>query len=103
VFVASRFDAPDAAVADVSGDGVVNIQDLVMVANNLGSVAAAPSAQTLHASHVEQWLASAKQAVVGSGIETASVERLLSYERGLQVLEQLLATLVGDTRQASGC
>ena len=94
VFVASRFDATDASAADVNGDGAVNIQDLVLVANRLGDVAAAPSAQTLHASHVEQWLASAKHAVAAGGIETASVDRLLSYERGIRVLEQLLATLV---------
>jgi hypothetical protein len=94
VFVASRFDTTDATDADLNGDGEVNIQDLVLVANRLGSIAAAPSAQALHASHVQQWLASAKQAVADRGIETASAERLLSYERGLQVLEQLLATLV---------
>ena len=94
VFVASRFDATDASAADVNGDGVVNIQDLVLVADRLGDVAAAPSAETLHASHVEQWLASAKHAVAAGGIETASAERLLSYERGIQVLEHLLATLV---------
>ena len=94
VWVASRFDTTDAPDADLNGDGEVNLQDLVLVANRLGSIAAAPSAQTLHASHVQQWLASAKQAVADSGIETASAERLLSYERGLQVLEQLLATLV---------
>ena len=55
VFVASHFDEAGATEADLNGDGEVNIQDLVMVANNLGSVAAAPSVQTLHASHVQQW------------------------------------------------
>ena len=94
VFVASRFDEAGATAADLNGDGEVNIQDLVLVANRLGDIAAAPSAQTLHASHVQQWLTSAKQAVAAGGIETASAERLLSYERGLHVLEQLLATLV---------
>ena len=94
VFVASHFDASAASAADVNGDGTVNIQDLVMVANSLGSVAAAPSAQTLHASHVQQWVESAKQAVAESALETSVAAQPYSYERGIQVLEQLLATLV---------
>ena len=94
VFVASRFDVPNATEADVNGDGAVNIQDLVMVANGLGSVAAAPSVQTLHASHVQQWVASAKQAVAARSIQTSMSEQQFSYERGIQVLEQLLVTLV---------
>ena len=94
VFVASRFDAPDATGADVNGDGTVNIQDLVMVANSFGSVAAAPSASTLHASHVQQWVALAKQAVAEGAIETSVAMQPSTYARGLQVLEQLLATLV---------
>ena len=94
VFVASHFDAPDATAADINGDGSVNIQDLVMVANSLGSIAAAPSAQTLHASHVQQWVEAAKQAVAEGAIETSVAAQPSTYERGLQVLEQLLATLV---------
>ena len=94
VFVASHFDASAASAADVNGDGTVNIQDLVMVANSLGSVAAAPSAQALHASHVQQWVESAKQAVAARTIETSVAAQPYSYERGIQVLEQLLATLV---------
>ena len=94
VFVASHFDASAASAADVNGDGTVNIQDLVMVANSLGSVAAAPSAQALHASHVQQWVESAKQAVAARTIETSVAAQPYTYERGIQVLEQLLATLV---------
>ena len=42
VFVASRFDAPDATAADLNGDGVVNIQDLVLVSNAFGRVIDTP-------------------------------------------------------------
>ena len=94
VFVASRFGEADAMAADLNGDGSVNIQDLVLVANSLGSVAAAPSAQALHASHVQQWVESAKQAVAARTIETSVAAQPYSYERGIQVLEALLATLV---------
>ena len=94
VFVASRFDEAGATEADVNGDGQVNIQDLVMVANRLGGIAAAPSAQALHASHVQQWVESAKNAVATQTLQTSVSEQPLAYERGIQVLEQLLATLV---------
>ena len=94
VFVASHFGEAEATHADLNGDGTVNIQDLVMVANRLGGIAAAPSAQTLHASHVQQWVESAKNAVAAQTIQTSVSEHPLAYERGIQVLEQLLATLV---------
>jgi hypothetical protein len=94
VFVASRFDTTDAMNADVNNDGEVNVQDLVIVANSLGSVAAAPSVQTLHASHVQQWVTLAKQAVAEGVIETSLAAQPYTYKRGIQVLEQLLATLV---------
>ena len=93
VFVASHLGESGVAAADVNGDGVVNIQDLVMVANSLGGVAAAPSAQALHASHMQQWVESAKQAVAARTIETSVAAQPYTYERGIQVLEQLLATL----------
>ena len=94
VFVASRFGESDVTEADLNSDGEINIQDLVLVANRLGDIAAAPSAQTLHASHVQQWVASAKQAVADRSIQTSVSGQQFSYERGLQVLEQLLVTLV---------
>ena len=94
VFIASHFGETGVTATDLNGDGTVNIQDLVMVANGLGSVAAAPSAQALHASHVQQWVASAKQAVTAHGMQPSVVSQLDAYDRGIQVLEQLLATLV---------
>ena len=93
VFVASHFDAPDATAADVNGDGVVNIQDLVLVANSFGSVAAAPSVQTLHASDVQHWVELAKRAVTDRAIQKSVTAQSYTYEQGIQVLEQLLATL----------
>ncbi len=94
VLVASHLGESGVVEVDLNSDGEINIQDLVLVANSLGSVAAAPSAQALHASHVQQWVESAKQAVAESAIETSVAAQPYSYERGLQVLEQLLATLV---------
>ena len=94
VSVASRFGETAAPEADVNGDGTVNTEDLVAVANSFGNVAAAPSAQALHASHVQQWVTLAKQMVAESGIETSVAVQPYNYERGIQVLEQLLATLV---------
>ncbi|MDE0683302.1 MAG: dockerin type I domain-containing protein, partial [Candidatus Poribacteria bacterium] len=94
VLVASRFGETETPEADVNGDGIVNIQDLVMVANSLGSVAAAPSAQALHASHVQQWVALAKQAVTDRIMQPSVAAQPYTYERGIQMLEQLLATLV---------
>ena len=94
VFIASHFGETGVTAADLNNDGAVNIQDLVMVANGLGSVAAAPAAQTLHASHVQQWVEAAKQAVAARTIETSVASHPYTYARGIQVLEQLLATLV---------
>ncbi len=93
VFVASRFGETAAPEADVNGDGTVNTEDLVAVANSFGNVAAAPSAQALHASHVQQWVELAKQ-VVTDRAPTSVAAQPYTYERGIQVLEQLLATLV---------
>lgn len=44
VLVSSRLKEVGENAADVNGDGVVNIQDLVLVAGELGGAAAAPSA-----------------------------------------------------------
>ena len=44
VSVASRLGHAGQNVADVNADGIVNIQDLVLVAGELGGAAAAPSA-----------------------------------------------------------
>ena len=90
VLVASNFGQTGQSSADVNGDGVVNIQDLVMVAGVFGEGAAA--APTLQLSDLK-------------GLTTAEVQDLLTqarrmaltdpaYLRGIAVLEQLLALLL---------
>ncbi|MDE0637377.1 MAG: dockerin type I domain-containing protein, partial [Candidatus Poribacteria bacterium] len=74
--------------ADVNGDGVIDIVDLVLVAGALGNKAAAPSAWARYAnmfrkSDVQQWLAQAQQLNL---TDAAS-------QRGIFFLEQLLAAL----------
>ena len=86
VLVASRFGETGENTADVNGDGVVNIQDLVLVAGAFGDAAAAPAAHNL------------------SILTPETVQRWLSEadqreftdavsRRGIAVLEHLLATL----------
>ena len=83
-------DIPDVE-ADINADGIVDHEDLVLVASALDSTAAAPSGRAL----------------VHDGISAEDVEVLLTqarvlpettradpvYQRGIAVLEQLLATL----------
>ena len=76
--------------ADVNGDGVVNIQDLVLVAGAFGAASGAPGFATagdsnlsLQAADVQQWLAQAQRRDRTNP----------TYHRGIAVLEQLLARL----------
>ena len=89
VLVSSRLGQTGQDASDVNGDGVVNIQDLVLVASELGSAAAAPSA----------WHGTS--AVMPS---RATVEQWLAaayglprldarFQRGIAWLEHLLAAL----------
>ncbi len=102
VLVASKF-GQTGGIADLNNDGTVNIQDLVMVASRFGSSAAAPSAKTLHASHVQHWLKLAEREVGGNADSRLSRfgDRSYkegigdhTYQKGIEVLEQLLATLI---------
>ncbi len=79
--------------ADVNIDGVVNIVDLVLVANaiNLATVAA-PAFHNrvtalITAERIQGWLTEAR----------LSEEPSLAYQRGVLVLEQLLAILTPET------
>ena len=88
VAVASQFGQTGQNDADINGDGVVNILDLVTVAGVFGTQAAAPAAHPqalamLTAADVEDWLTQAQQ------IELTAP----TYQRGIVVLEQLLAAL----------
>ncbi len=95
VYVASKFGATGETDADLNGDGNINILDLVLAAKGIGDTAAAPSPHTLHASQVQEWLTLANKVKGSSGlIQTSLSKPEYSYERGIQVLEQLLSTLI---------
>jgi hypothetical protein len=101
VLIAGSFGETTESEADLNGDGEVNIQDLVIVANALGNAAAAPSAhahasEQLTAAQVEQWLRLAKRGVSQLD-QTSRLPSGVSYARGIQVLEQILETLVPRT------
>ena len=88
VLVASSFGKTGQNSADINADGVVNIADLVLVAGALGATAAAPSIhaeslELLTAADVREWLSQAHR------LNSSHVD----YQRGLLVLEQLLAAL----------
>ena len=95
VLIAASLGESGESEADLNGDGEVNIQDLVAAANALGTAAGAPSVHSLSAAQVEQWLSLAKREGLQS-IQTSASD-LVSYQRGIQVLEQILATLMPQT------
>ena len=95
VLVASQFGTTGPSPADLNGDNIVNIQDLVLVANALGNAAAAPSAKQPTAAMVNTWLQLAQQNA--SDAVTTSLPEGLSYARGIQVLEQLADALTPET------
>ena len=77
--------------ADVNGDGVVDVLDLVQVAEAIGGAGAAPSAYSsalsvFSAAEIESWIAQAR----GLNLMDARLER------GIRFLEQLLAVLTPD-------
>ena len=90
VLVASNFGQTGQTRADVNGDGVVNITDLVLVANALGEdVAAAP---TLHPSDIERITAAEIRQLLTQARKMALTDP--AYLHGILVLEQLLARLL---------
>ena len=90
VLVASNLGQTGQSRADVNGDGVVNVQDLVMVAGALGQgTAASPS---LHASDLEGLTAADIQQMLTQARQLALTDP--AYLRGIAVLEQLLALLL---------
>ena len=97
VLVASQIGESGETVADLNGDGTVNIQDLVVIANGLGNIAAAPSAEVLTVAKVEQWLKLAKQNGSTRPIQASLSQQKFSYERGIQVLEDILRILRPNT------
>ena len=88
-------DSPIVPDPDVNGDGVVNILDLVLVANASKSTASAPSIYNMEqfnvsAKDVRTWITQAK-ALDSDISETIKADP--AYQRGVAVLENLLATL----------
>jgi WD40 repeat protein len=88
VLVAANLGQAGQNTADVNGDGLVNIQDLVKVAGALGNAAAAPSLNP-------QTLSTLTAADVKEWIAEAQQLNLTdtASQRGIQFLEQLLAAL----------
>ena len=95
VLVASQFGTTGPSAADLNADNTVNIQDLVLVANALDTVAAAPAAGQSTAALVNTWLQLAQQNAA-SRVQT-SLPKGFSYARGIQVLEQLARALTPET------
>ena len=95
VLVASQFGTTGPSAADLNGDNTVNIQDLVLVANALSNAAAAPSAKQPTAALVNTWLQLAQQNTPDA--VTTSLPEGFSYARGIQVLEQLARALTPET------
>ena len=89
VLVSSRLGQAGQHVADVNRDGVVNIQDLVLVAGALGGAAAAPSAW--HAASAELPSRARVEQWLAAAYRVPHTDaRLL---RGIDWLEHLLAAL----------
>ena len=90
VLVASSLGQTGKSSADVNGDGAVNIQDLVLVAGALGTGTAA--SPTLHPSDLEGLTAAEVQDLLTQARQMALTDP--AYLRGIAVLEQLLARLL---------
>ena len=88
VLVASSFGETGENSADINADGVVNIADLVLVAGALGATAAAPS---IHAESLELLTAADVREWLSQAHRLNS--SYVDYQRGLLVLEQLLTAL----------
>ncbi len=95
ILIAASIGASGENDADLNGDGEVNIQDLVVAANAIGNAAGAPSVRSLSAIQLEQWLSLAKQEAA-QDIQISASD-MISYQRGIQVLEQILASLTPQT------
>ncbi len=74
---------PPNSSADVNGDGVVNILDLTLVAQGIAG-AAAPAAGSVNAATIQAWITDARLADDGS----------IAFRQGIANLESLLATLI---------
>ena len=90
VLVASDFGQIGQNSADVNGDGIVNISDLVLVAGALEEGTA--TAPTLHPSDLEGFTAAGIQQLLTQARQIALTDP--AYLRGIEVLAQLLNLLL---------
>ena len=90
VLVSSRLGQTGQNVADVNGDGVVNIQDLVLVAGELGTEAAAPSAWHRASGSVPSRATVKQWLIQAYYLSLTDVQS----QRGMLLLERLLVALV---------
>ena len=89
VLVASNFGQTGENVADVNADGVVNIVDLTLVAGGIGNAAAAPSVWGL-----DPEIAPTRDQVLQWLHQARQINLTTpAYQRGILILEQLLASL----------
>ena len=90
VLTASNLGKTGQNSADVNGDGFVNIQDLVLVAGALGNTAAAPS--LLYPNALEMLTAADIQLWLSQAQQLRVTD--MTSQRGILFLEQLLAALI---------
>ena len=91
VMVASQFGQTGENKADVNGDGVVNIQDLVLVAAAFGD---APAAPTMYSYATEHLTPEIVQQWLATAKQLARTDATM--QRGIAVLETLLAALTPE-------
>ena len=88
VLVAQQFgkDVPANSPADVTGDGVVNILDLVRVAQEFAGSPAAPAVriESIDTALIETWIAQAR----------LEDDDSLAFKQGIENLQALLASLI---------
>ena len=89
VLIASSFGQTGQNPADVNGDGAVNIQDLVLAAGAIGNDAAAPA---LHTESIGMLTSAEVKQWLSQAQQLVLAD--LTSQRGILFLEQLLASLV---------
>ncbi len=89
VLVAQQFGETSESVADINGDGIVNILDLILVAGALGNTASAPDILSLKLDTMPT------RAEVEAWLHEARQINFTdpAFQRGILVLEQLLGAL----------
>ena len=89
VSIASSFGQTGETAADLNGDGAVNIQDLVLAAGAIGNDAAAPA---LHTESIGMLTSAEVKQWLSQAQQLALAD--LTSQRGILFLEQLLAAMV---------